>query len=92
MPFTQKDLHSLNRSFLSILMDCVHDRVGVTATAHQLRHGFATLLYEAGIDEREAMELMGHADITLTHKIYTHIRKSRKEETAARLNETANKF
>lgn len=68
------------------------DSVGVTLTAHQLRHGYATMLYEAGIPERDAMELLGHTDITLTHKVYTHIRKSRKEETAALLNEAAKKF
>lgn len=67
-------------------------RVGVTLTAHQLRHGYATMLYEAGIDEREAMELLGHTDIALTHKIYTHIRKSRKEKTAVILNQAAKTF
>ncbi|HEX3011474.1 MAG TPA: site-specific integrase, partial [Syntrophomonadaceae bacterium] len=67
-------------------------RVGVTLTAHQLRHGYATMLYEAGIPERDAMELLGHTDITMTHKVYTHIRKSRKESTAALLNEAAKNF
>lgn len=67
-------------------------RVGVTLTAHQLRHGYATLLYEAEVPEREAMELLGHTDITLTHKIYTHIRKSRKESTAVKLNQAATVF
>ncbi|HWQ74710.1 MAG TPA: site-specific integrase [Syntrophomonas sp.] len=68
------------------------DRVGVTLTAHQLRHGYATMLYEAGIPERDAMELLGHTDISLTHKVYTHIRRSRKEETAILLNQAAEKF
>jgi len=67
-------------------------RVGVTLTAHQLRHGYATMLFEAGISERDAMDLLGHADINLTRNIYTHIRKSRKEETAVILNQAAEKF
>lgn len=58
-----------------------------TITAHQLRHGFATMLFEAGIDIKDAQELMGHSDITTTHSIYTHIRNKRKEETAKKLNE-----
>lgn len=58
----------------------------VKFTAHQLRHGYATMLYEAGIDVKDAQELMGHADITLTKSIYTHVRNKRKEETAAKLN------
>lgn len=55
-------------------------------TAHQLRHGYATMLFEADINERDAQELMGHADITLTRRVYTHIRNKHKEETANKLN------
>jgi len=65
---------------------------GLTLTPHQLRHGYATMLFEAGIEERDAMDLLGHSDIKLTHNIYTHIRKSRKKETAAILNEAAKTF
>lgn len=68
------------------------ESVGVTLTAHQLRHGYATMLFEAGISERDAMDLMGHTDITLTRNIYTHIRKTRKEELATILNQAAKKF
>lgn len=67
-------------------------RTGVTLTAHQLRHGYATLLFEAGINERDAMDLMGHSDIRLLQNVYTHIRKTRKEKTAAILNEAVKKF
>ena len=58
----------------------------VKLTAHQLRHGFATMLYEAGVDIKDAQELMGHKDINLTRQIYTHIRSERKQETANKLN------
>jgi integrase len=66
--------------------------IGVSLTPHQLRHGYATMLFEAGIDERDAMDLLGHADIATTKNIYTHIRQTRKEETASRLNAAAEKF
>ena len=59
---------------------------GTTVTAHQLRHGFATMLFEAGVDLKDAQDLMGHSDIKTTHEIYTHIRNKRKEETAKKLN------
>lgn len=65
---------------------------GVVVTAHQLRHGYATMLFESGIPERDAMDLLGHSEISLTYNIYTHIRKSRKEQIAIKLNETANNF
>lgn len=55
-------------------------------TAHQLRHAFATMLFEAQVDVKDAQELMGHSDINLTKQIYTHIRNERKQETANKLN------
>ena len=59
----------------------------ITCTAHQLRHGYATMLYEAGIDLKDAQDLMGHSDIKTTQSIYTHIRNKRREDTAKKLNE-----
>lgn len=59
---------------------------GITITPHQLRHLYATILYEAGIDEKLAQELLGHSSITVTRDIYTHIRKSRLDHAAELLN------
>ncbi|MEG1863479.1 MAG: site-specific integrase [Oscillospiraceae bacterium] len=59
-------------------------------TPHQLRHTYATILYNAGIDVKSAQDLMGHADISTTQNIYTHISKSRKQFTADKLNQYAN--
>lgn len=61
-------------------------KYNVEMTAHMLRHGYATMLFEAGIDVKDAQELMGHTDINLTRQIYTHVRAKRKEETAKKLN------
>lgn len=61
--------------------------IGHDLTAHQLRHGFATILYEAGVPDKDAQELLGHASITITRDIYTHIRQARRTDTAARLND-----
>lgn len=66
-----------------------HAKIVPLITPHQLRHGFATILFEAGIDEKDAQELMGHSSITVTRDIYTHIRKSRKDKTAQQLNDYA---
>lgn len=55
-------------------------------TPHQLRHAYATILFEAGVDEKDAQELLGHANISVTKDIYTHIRKSKKDKTAELLN------
>ena len=45
----------------------------VTLTAHQLRHGTATYLYEAGVDMLTAQAILGHASPTTTREIYTHL-------------------
>lgn len=55
-------------------------------TAHMLRHTYATILFEADINVKDAQSLMGHADITTTNNIYTHIRENRINETAKKLN------
>lgn len=60
--------------------------IGFEITAHQLRHGYATLLYEAGVPDKDAQELLGHSSIAVTRDVYTHIRSSRKQETAEKLN------
>lgn len=63
----------------------------LTITAHQLRHGFATLCYEAQLDEKEASELLGHSSIEVTKDIYTHISEQKAKITAEKLNQFVNK-
>ena len=60
--------------------------IGYDITAHQLRHGYATILYEAGVPDKDAQELLGHSSIAVTRDVYTHIRQSQKEATAKKLN------
>jgi hypothetical protein len=42
-------------------------------TYHQLRHGLATLLKTMDIDARTTKEILGHANVSTTLDIYTHI-------------------
>ncbi len=58
-----------------------------TLTAHCLRHGYATILYEAGIDEKEAANLMGHADEEMIRKVYAHLRNKKKVKASEILKE-----
>lgn len=46
---------------------------GVTVTPHQIRHGYATALFENGIDPKTAQTLLGHAQLSTTMDIYTHV-------------------
>ena len=59
---------------------------GTAVTTHQLRHFYASVLYDAGVGVKEMQALLGHSDIQTTMGIYTHIMQSRKQATADRLN------
>lgn len=47
--------------------------LGVTCTPHNLRHSYATILFDAGIDVKTAQNWLGHKDINTTLAIYTHL-------------------
>ena len=55
-------------------------------TAHQFRHEMASAMYEANVGELEAQKLLGHADISTTRKIYTHIREQQLQNATDQLN------
>lgn len=50
---------------------------GVTATAHQFRHSYATMLLEADIPAEKAQHLLRHAQIGTTVDVYAEIREER---------------
>lgn len=52
---------------------------GISATAHQFRHAFATMLFENNVSEKDAQEILGHAQLSTTMDIYTDIREERKK-------------
>lgn len=47
---------------------------GVTATPHQFRHAFATMIFEAGIPAEQAKDLLRHAQYSTTRDVYTDLR------------------
>lgn len=53
---------------------------GVSCTPHQLRHAYATMLYEAGVEPKDMQRLLGHAQLSTTMDIYTHIRTAREAQ------------
>ena len=46
---------------------------------HDIRHSTASILYDKGWELKDIQEWLGHADISTTGNIYTHISKMRKE-------------
>lgn len=56
-------------------------------TAHQLRHGTATLLFEAGVDVYTAKKVLGHSKVTTTMEIYTELREQKEKQSITKLND-----
>ncbi|PZC45179.1 MAG: integrase [Chloroflexi bacterium] len=52
---------------------------------HDLRHGAASLLAAMGVPPRVAMEMLGHADISTTMRIYAHIAPEYQKDAAQRI-------
>lgn len=77
-------------SRFNILWKNYQKAAGVSLTPHQLRHAFATICFDAGLAPKDASQILGHSKIELTLDIYTHIKQSRTQETAQKLNNYLN--
>lgn len=62
------------------------EETGLDLTAHQLRHGTATLLYEAGVDVYTARKILGHSKVSTTMEIYTELREQRERKSITLLD------
>ena len=67
---TPLSARNLQRHFKSLL-----ERVGLPKSVrfHDLRHTCATLLLRQGVNPKFVQELLGHADISLTLNVYSHV-------------------
>ena len=54
---------------------------------HDLRHTFATRLFELGEEAKTVQELLGHSNISITLDTYTHVLDSMKRKAAQKLND-----
>ena len=59
-------------------------------TPYCLRHTYCTDLQAAGVPINVAKELMGHSDISVTSRIYTHSSAEATQNAAAKINELSN--
>ena len=69
-----------------ILYKHYQKEVGVTCTAHQLRHSFATVAFELGVPTKSVQGFLGHRQSSTTEDIYTHLRKKALLASAELLN------
>lgn len=63
-----------------------------TLGAHNLRHGTATLLYEAGVDVYTAQHILGHANVSTTLEIYTDLRKGHERKNVGKFSRSMKKL
>jgi integrase len=82
-----RDGHLLTDADFDTLWGQYQRHTGIKSTPHQLRHWFATLLFNAGVDKFEAARYMGHTTTQMT-EIYTHITRTRTASSLDRLNQT----
>lgn len=76
-----------SRSFKPLLK-----RAGLPPTVrfHDLRHTCATLLLSQGINPKIAQERLGHAAISLTMDVYSHVMPDMQEQAAAAIERALN--
>lgn len=55
----------------------------VTIRPHDLRHTYCTMLRDAGVDLKLAMQWMGHGDEKMILRIYDHVTDYRKQQAMA---------
>lgn len=61
-----------------------------TFSFHCLRHTYATILYDAGVDLLTAKKLLGHSKVETTMRIYTHLSQRKEKLSIDKLNNYLN--
>ena len=67
------------------MMDHYRRETGTSFTAHQLRHSFATIAFENGVDPKTVQIILGHKQLSTTMDIYTDFRNRALESAKAAL-------
>lgn len=86
-PSVRDKKEPMGYSLFQTRMAQYHKKTGTTFGTHQLRHSYATILFECGIEAKTAQHLLGHAQISTTLDIYTDFRKKAEQEAARMLNQ-----
>lgn len=76
--FPDKDGNIMKERRFELDWNRYRKETGVKCTPHQLRHSYATMLFENNVNVKDAQELLGHADAHMTENTYTHLREQRK--------------
>lgn len=61
-------------------------------TAHNIRHGTATLMFELDVDELTAQRILGHSRVEITREIYTDLRNAQLSKSVSKFNDGMSKM
>ena len=61
------------------------NRKKIKIRSHDMRHTFASMLYDAGVDVKTAQKVLGHATPEITMGIYTHLSEMRQSISIDRM-------
>lgn len=59
---------------------------------HDLRHTYATFLFESGVDEKSAISYLGHTSPKMTRDLYAHLRAEQLRRSDAKLADYFERF
>lgn len=79
---TPLDISNLNRHFKGVLRKA---EIRTSIRLYDLRHTTATLLLQAGVNPKVVSERLGHAGITLTLDVYSHVLPNMQQDATEQL-------
>jgi len=72
-PIFRKDGKAWTRHKLYDAFRVIHSRTGIRIAPYDIRHTFATNAIKRGVDLISLSEIMGHTDLTMLKKNYSHL-------------------
>lgn len=76
--------HGIGEGAVRELFERISRDLGMAVSPHALRHTFATLLRASGVPDRLAMDLLGHASLSMLQR-YSHVYDGEHAAAAAQL-------
>lgn len=90
--FLHEDGLPIRPDYITKAFRKIGDKLGFANTRfHDLRHTHATWLLQAGVNPKIVQERLGHASITTTLKIYSHVIPSMQKDAVKKLKRYQNK-
>lgn len=71
---------------ISRLFSATAEKLGLGYTFHGLRHAYASLMLQSGVDLKVISSLLGHSSIGITADLYLHVAERANQEAANKLD------